>query len=154
MGKAQRENRAKESHVEAAEGDDEETVSQQNVSEDESNESNNEMETDEDEAFEEESEESAFKKRKKSSSTSLKKSSKGKKAQDAAVRSHSSAGVDLELESSDDDENNAYKAGGVIISVYVEDMNHRKLTVNLNSSLNFITGKNGSGKSAIATRLL
>ena len=60
LGKAQRENRAKESHVEAAEGDDEETVSQQNVSEDESNESNNEMETDEDEAFEEESEESAF----------------------------------------------------------------------------------------------
>ena len=85
----------------------------------------------------------------------MKKSSKGKKAQDAAVRSHSSTGVDLELESSDDDENNAYKAGGVIISVYVENfMNHRKLTVNLNSSLNFITGKNGSGKSAIATALM
>lgn len=47
------------------------------------------------------------------------------------------------------------KAGGIIQYIYVENfMNHKKMEVILNPSLTFITGKNGSGKSAIATALM
>jgi chromosome segregation ATPase len=57
----------------------------------------------------------------------------------------------------EDDENieDIKKAGGIIEKIYVENfMNHKKMEVNFNSTLTFITGKNGSGKSAIATALM
>eukprot|EP01038_Epipyxis_sp_PR26KG_P011016 gene11016-14795_t len=43
---------------------------------------------------------------------------------------------------------------GQILRIYVQDfMNHRKLTIEFNRHLTFVTGKNGAGKSAIAVAL-
>ena len=63
---------------------------------------------------------------------------------------------DTESESDDDDDDeDRVREAGVILFIDVENfMNHRRLHVKLNSHLNFITGRNGSGKSAIATALM
>jgi structural maintenance of chromosomes protein 6 len=55
----------------------------------------------------------------------------------------------------DDDSRNRVKEAGIILWMDIENfMNHQKLNIKFNNNLNFITGKNGSGKSAIATALM
>ena len=56
----------------------------------------------------------------------------------------------------DDDDVDASKAEvGQISKIELENfMNHRKFTMNFAPNLNFITGRNGSGKSAIATAIM
>ena len=53
-----------------------------------------------------------------------------------------------------DDEHDAAFEAGQVMKVYVRDfMNHRAFEVNLGRKLNFITGANGAGKSAIVAAL-
>lgn len=59
-------------------------------------------------------------------------------------------------DSSDDDEEegSVYREAGQILKIHVENfMCHKKSTTKLGRNINFITGKNGSGKSAIAVAL-
>mmetsp|Transcript_23439 Transcript_23439/g.52607 ORF Transcript_23439/g.52607 Transcript_23439/m.52607 type:complete len:1129 (-) Transcript_23439:385-3771(-) len=62
-------------------------------------------------------------------------------------------------DSNDEDDDNEMESGssyetGQILKVHVENfMNHRKFTQSLGRHLNFITGRNGSGKSAIAAAI-
>ena len=49
----------------------------------------------------------------------------------------------------DDDEEDIFFEAGIILEVYMENfMNHRKFSLNLGKVVNFLTGQNGSGKSA------
>ncbi len=147
--------KARRSYVEASE-EDEEAEAEAYVPEEDVESDEIEVDEETEEEVDEEQEEQTSSKRKRASSSSKSnKATRGTKEEYAARRSRKKVGAEVGAESSDDDENSDTKAGGVITSVYVENfMNHRKLSVNLNSSLNFITGKNGSGKSAIATALM
>ena len=66
----------------------------------------------------------------------------------------SSMTQDLESEDECLEESGPRTAGGIVWIDLQSFMNHKKLHVKLNPNLNFITGKNGSGKSAIATALM
>ena len=54
----------------------------------------------------------------------------------------------------DDEEEKELFMAGQIRKIYVENfMNHKKFSMNFGNHLNFVTGKNGSGKSAIAAAI-
>ena len=62
--------------------------------------------------------------------------------------------LDDDEEGDEEEELGAREAGGIIWIDMQNFMNHTRLHVTLNANLNFITGRNGSGKSAIATALM
>jgi chromosome segregation ATPase len=101
---------------------------------------------------------SGSKSRKKPASSSGGRKNARKSSRDEEDKEDDESEMELDVGAdtdSDDDPDDKSKAGGVISYVYVENfMNHKKMEVILNPSLNFITGKNGSGKSAIATALM
>ena len=139
------------SYIEEAEEEDGDAQSA-----DRDNDAYQEESEEEDNEYEEEDgpiEEKSPSKKRKKSSKSKSSSSKGTKK---TKKSHLEEMEDMDMESESDEEViDGKKAGGIISYIYVENfMNHRKLEVPLNDSLNFITGKNGSGKSAIATALM
>lgn len=62
---------------------------------------------------------------------------------------------DAEVSDEESDLDKIIDAAGGIVYIEVTDfMNHKKMHVALNKNLNFITGKNGSGKSAVVTALM
>ncbi|KNC72896.1 hypothetical protein SARC_14543, partial [Sphaeroforma arctica JP610] len=75
---------------------------------------------------------------------------------DSQEESESESGEDVDLESDEHlyNYNNSPAAAGVIHKILITNfMCHEKLEVRLNPCVNFFTGENGSGKSAVLTAL-
>jgi len=133
------------------------SVSNTTVDHDEMNENNgmdNDVDTDMVEVEEEEEYTERSQQKSKKSKTGLtpqtSQSAKSSKKSQVSQRTQDSSVEDED----EDEESKVREAGGIIWIDMVNFMNHTRLHVKLNANLNFITGRNGSGKSAIATALM
>ena len=126
--------------------------------------SDDEMDLEEDSESDPQAKSNSLKRKKakpKSSKTSTSTKPKDKAVPVALAESSSDSSSDEESnddsdsdgEEEEEDEDNMFEAGQ-IMKVYVENfMNHKCFEINFGRKLNFITGANGSGKSAIVAAL-